>query len=166
MLVVQIMFALVFLFAVEYLKIEKNIVAAQLEQVKNQDETKEMNDIEKNLAEYGKKIESIDDLRKEHLRWSYVFEEIIGILPDGVRLEGISSQLVIDKAVKADIIDEKFRIDLTGNALTRKDLLAFEEKLKSADLFSEVECDDSNYVKSSDIDFRYSFYVYKKKLLE
>jgi Tfp pilus assembly protein PilN len=165
-LLVQAIFILVFLFALEYLKIEQKSATEHLEQIRNQENTKEMNKIEQNLSEYAKKIDSIAGLRANHLHWSYVLEKIIDITPNGVRLENISSKLFVADAKQSPSGEEKFRIDVTGNAITRKDLLIFEDSLKKSELFSDIECDDSNYVESSDIDFRYSFYVYKSKLLE
>lgn len=167
MLLAQVVFALVFLSALEYLKMEKNILAENLEQVKSQQETKERDEIDRSLSDYAKKIDSIAGLKEQHLHWSYVLEEIISITPDGVRLENISSNVFVANNPKKESSNaDRFRIDLTGNAITRKDLLIFEEKLKSSKLFSDIECDDSNYVKSSDIDFRYSLSVYKNQLLQ
>lgn len=168
MLLAQAMFFVVFIFAFEYLKIERNAVAFQLEQIKGQSTTKEMNSIEKDLSVYTKKIDDISALKDSHLHWSYVLEEIIDSLPDGAKLNNISAVEYVpakDSKNKEDKV-EKFKVDLSGNALTRKDLLSFEQKLKSSDLFFNLEYSDSNYVKSTDVDFRYSFYVYKKDLLK
>lgn len=168
MLLVQIVFFAAFLFAVEYLKIEKSAVTSQLEQIKNKEATKEIDSIEKELRTYAAKIDDIAELKDSHLHWSYVLAEIIGNMPSGVRLEGFSAQEVV--AVKEDkkkpAEEERYKIDISGNALTRNDLLIFEGTLKNSELFFGLEYDDSNYVKSADVDFRYSFYIYKKDLLK
>jgi len=70
----------------------------------------------------------------------------------------------IQKAVKEE--DTKIKVQISGNAKTRELLLDLEGSLKSSDVFFDLQYDTGNYVESTDIDFLYTFYIDKQKLLK
>ncbi len=95
-----------------------------------------------------------------------------------VAAEPAAKETIMDEPVATDIVDSapaeeaapggsrKFKVRISGNAKMRESLLAFEEKLKTSAIFSDLEYDTGNYVKSTDIDFSYTFYVQEKDLLK
>jgi Tfp pilus assembly protein PilN len=175
--IVEIFFVAMFFFSMEYLRIEGGSVSSQLANMDNQPGIKEVKNMEADIVDYSGKINSIYSLQKTHLAWTLLFDKISTIVPNDVRLDSISVQEFVPpadvKASKAkkgknDTADDKkkFIVEVVGKAKTRDDLLSFEKNLKNCDMFSELAYDDSNYVKSVDINFKYTFYVYAEKILQ
>lgn len=171
----QVVFVGVFLFSVEYLKTEKDAVAAQSAALNSLPETREVNAIERDLKLDKSKVEGIYAIQSGHIGWTSLFENISKLTPAGVRLESISSQdepKKVDNATGAatgqavKVKDERIQIEIVGNAKTRDLLLTLEKNLKSSDMFFDLQYDTANYVESVDIDFKYTFYASKQKLLK
>lgn len=168
----EAMFAALFLFTVEYLRIERESVGIQLENMKKTAETKEIQHIESGVASYKDKIEGIYSIQKGHKTWTFLFEELANLVPEGVRLESVWVQegtvetVNSSKKLSDGIEPGKLRITIRGNAKTRDDLLILEDNLKNSGLFSDIKYDDANYVKAVDISFNHIFYVEANKLLK
>ena len=173
-LIAEALFAILFVFSTEYLRIEKESVEVQLENMRNATETREMERIESDFAAYKGRIESIYAIQERHRNWTPLFEELSRLVPGGVRLESVITQEgeseTVSKTGKKSagngVEPGKIKIVLTGNARTREDLLEFESNLKSSDFFSDIQCDDANYVKSIDVDFNHTFYIADGNLLK
>lgn len=181
--VVELLFMAGFMFCAEYLRIEETAASVQLMAVKDQENTKEVTQMEKNLRDYSGKIVSIDNIQKNHMRWSYLMDDIAQTVPSGSKLTSIN---IGDEEVKpvassdssTDNKDEtantekkpgaakRLKISIAGNARTRESLLALEDNLKKSQIFTDLKYDDANYVKSVDVDFTYEFYVAKDKLIK
>lgn len=179
-----------FLCSVEYLKTEKDVAAAELAGVKSLPATQEVNTIERNLKQSESKVENIYAIQTSHVSWTALFEDIANLIPVGVRLTdvgvkeeavaapvpngaegalpaeegGIQAGAAVTKVAKAE--DAKIGIQISGNAKTRELLLKLEDNFKKSDIFFDLEYDTGNYVESTDIDFKYTFYIYKQKLLK
>ncbi|MFA7171209.1 MAG: hypothetical protein WC180_04410 [Candidatus Paceibacterota bacterium] len=174
----------VFLCSVEYLKTKKDAAAAELANIESLPATQEVDTIEKSLTQSKSKVEDIYAIQIGHVSWTTLFENIAGLIPAGARLTDIAVQeevaaastssrksqetlgvtKVAQKTVKAE--DAKIKIQISGEAKTREILLALEGNLKSSDLFFDLQYDTKNYVESTDIEFKYTFYIYKQKLLK
>lgn len=181
-LTAEMIFAGLFFFAMEYLKTESRTLSVQSANLSNLMETLEAGAIERNLQTNKGKVENIYAVQSGHVKWTLLFENISNMVPVGVRLESLSAQAdnsaaeaAIQKANKgkpaaAQVTlkteDKKMKVDIAGNAKSREALIAFEEKLKSSDMFFDVQCNASNYVESSDIDFTYTFYIHEQTLLK
>lgn len=181
---VEAIFAAAFVFSLEYLKIEEGSVNSQLVSLKAQKDTKEIKDMESSLAAYKSKIDNIYSIQNNHSEWTSLFEGLSALIPDNVKLQSITiaddvpdsknsqdSQNVSDDTLsktpqKTQSVATRLKVQITGNAKTRDDLLRLENNLKRSDFFSNLEYDDSNYIKSKDINFSYAFYVSKEKLLK
>ncbi|MDD3190914.1 MAG: hypothetical protein PHI66_04480 [Candidatus Pacebacteria bacterium] len=164
---VQTFFMAVFIFSLEYLKIEEASIIAQLEDLESMTETIEVRETETDMEEYQKRIENIYALQDEHMVWSIVFENLADNIPNDVKLESMIAQEYVetDKRGKAKTSD-KFKISLTGTAKTREDLLDFENRLKGMEMVFDLESDDSNYVEAINTDFTYYFFVDRDYLLK
>jgi Tfp pilus assembly protein PilN len=174
----EIIFVAAFMFCLEYLRIEESVASSQLSVIENQDNTKEVASMEKNLKDYNGKINSIYSIQKNHLGWSFLMDGIAALVPEGSKLSNITVSDEDAKPVAASAEDtsatttaakpvaeaKRFKIAISGNAKTRDSLLALEDNLKKSQLFEDVKFADSNYVKSVDVDFIYEFYVPKEKL--
>ncbi|MFA7169983.1 MAG: PilN domain-containing protein [Candidatus Paceibacterota bacterium] len=158
----QAIFAAVFLFSLQYIKIEEGIVNMQLKDIQNQSETKEMDEMEIALATYKNKIDSIASIQKNRRSWTILFENIAELVPNGVRLESISVQE--DSVTEMSEVGD-LKITVIGNAKTREDLLDLESNFEHSESLYGLEYNDANYVESVDIDFNYAFYMKSEKLL-
>lgn len=168
-LFVEMAFVAVFFFSAEYLKVEQGSVSLQIANIEDQAGIKEARKMEADLAGYKEELNAISNIQKEHLNWTLLFKNISTLVPEGVRLQSVSSQAEVisdDKNKTKNINSNRFRIEVTGKAKTRDDLLALEKSLKNNEMFSDLEYNDSNYVNAVDVDFKYIFYVNKDKLLK
>jgi len=163
----QAFFLAVFVFSLEYLKIEEASVSAQLKDLESMTETIEVKEMEADMEEYQKRIENIYALQDEQMVWSVIFESLADNIPNDVKMESLIAQeyVEMDKRGKTKISD-KFKVSLTGTAKTREGLLDFENRLKDMEMVSDFESDDSNYVEAINIDFTYYFFVGKDYLLK
>lgn len=80
-----------------------------------------------------------------------IIEGIVVAKPDGIALRGLV--FTPSQAVSAEIPVAPLVIDLSGVAKTRKDLVAFQEKMKLDTFFSSVTVPLSNFAKDKDITF-------------
>lgn len=166
--VAEAFFVAVFFFCMEYLKMEEGIVNADLSAINVQENTREVAKMEAGLKQLSGKIDAIDSIQQNHLGWSSLVEDIADMIPEGVKLESVSSYkeaVVVDpKAKPVEPVEERYVIAIAGNAKTREGLLELEDNLKKSELFTGLEYDDANYVESKDINFHYQFYITKEKL--
>lgn len=179
--IAEALFAAVFFFTAGYLNAQRESVGSQLADMRAQDDTQEMNRMEADLNNFKGKINDIDSIQKSHLQWTYLFENTTDIVPDGVKLESIYVSDVVDKAKKTDkkntsdsnsagdtknsaVTDDKLKVEITGKANARQDLLNFESNLQKSDVLSDFQYDDANYVESANINFHYVLYAYREKL--
>jgi len=169
--VAEALFVAVFAFCIEYLKIEEGAVNVDLNEIRAQKDTQEVAKMETGLKQFSSKINAIDSIQQNHLGWSSLMEDIAAMIPDGVKLESVSSYkeaVAVDpkakEAKKKTAAEERYVIMIAGNAKTREGLLELEDNLKESELFTGLEYDDANYVESTDINFHYQFYITKEKL--
>jgi Tfp pilus assembly protein PilN len=184
-LLAEAIFVGVFLVTVEYLKTEEGAVAAEFSQVNSLPATREMAGIEKEAQRSRTQVASIYALKEERTDWTALFENISLLTPAGVRLQSVlveketpagqtATQAVQGAGpegeaaaqVQAPAPAAKLKVTAVGNAKTREELLRFEANLKEKKIFSGLEHDAANYVKSVDIDFKYAFYVSEEELLK
>lgn len=187
-LLAEAVFVGVFLFSVQYVQMEKDASAARLSEVNNRAETQEVGKIEEDMRSVKAKAASVYAIQQGGMGWSSLFEKISILIPVGAKLDSITitedvpaksssptqsgggvngAQTDSDAgvAVQTDSAT-RFKVEIKGNAKTREILLDFEQKLKGEPMFSDVECDDSNYVQIQDIDFGYVLYVSKDSLIK
>lgn len=187
-LLAEAVFVGVFLFSVRYFQIEKDAAAAQLSEVNSRAETQEVAAIEQDMRAIKTKAASVYAISQSGMAWTSLFENISSLVPAGAKLDVINvtedvpvpvAQVMQTGGVEdtqqtgstgggATTPDQdaaRIKVEIKGNAKTREILLGFEQKLKGSDMFSEVECDDSNYVQTNDIDFGYMLYVPKEKII-
>lgn len=187
----QAIFVGIFFSSIEYLKVKSEATAARLAAVNAEPETKEVASIERAFKQNKSRVASIYEAQTGHISWTGLFENISVLVPAGVKLEDVAVAEYEDAAAKkasqkndvsaadveaeggedadagsARIEPQKFSVRLSGNAKTRESLLVFEEKLKASTIFSDLEYDTGNYVKSTDIDFKYTFYVQRNDLIK
>jgi len=181
-LAAEMIFAGLFFFALEYLNAESRTLSVQSADLSNSPETREASAIERDLQANKSKVKNIYGVQSGHVKWTPLFENISNMIPAEVRLESISAQAdnsaveaaiqkankgkPVEEQVTLKVEDKKMKVDIAGNAKSREALIAFEEKLKSSDMFFDVQCNASNYVESSDIDFIYTFYIHEQTLLK
>lgn len=186
----QAIFFGTFFFSIEYLKTKSEATAARLVGLNSGAEAKEVASIDRALKQSKSRVASIYEAQTGHIAWTGLFETISVLIPAGVRLEDINVTEYEDTAAKkgaqdygkaaaegaggmaeaegsaAQAADRKFRVRISGNARTRDLLLALEDRLKASMIFSDLEYDTDNYVKSVDIDFKYTFYIKEKDLIK
>lgn len=169
-LIAEAVFATAFFSSLQYLKATEGTASEELASLRNRSDTRETAEMEAGLSSYKKKIDEIYTLQSGQLSWTYLLSDLAAQVPAGVRLKSVDVSLVVIDEKKKPSPEEKahagqYKISLTGNARTRADLLDLESRLKQDSLLSDLECDDSNYVNATDVDFRYGFYVRRETLL-
>jgi Tfp pilus assembly protein PilN len=180
-IIAEALFAAVFFSAAGYLNAQRESIGSQLADMRAQDDAREMNKMETDLNNFKGKINDIDYIQKNHLQWTYLFENITALVPDGVKLESVSVSDAVDKTKKTDkkntssgngaadtkstaAADDKLKVEIGGRADAREDLLNFEGNLKKSEVLSDFQYDDANYVESANINFHYVLYVNREKL--
>lgn len=174
----ELLFVAGFLFTIEHLKVQQKAVAAELSSLEGRADTREVASIEEAVRVEQADIDGINKIETGHLGWAFLMDNIAQLLPDGAKLENVNiEQETTGKGAATATTpkgaattptptpNDRFKITMAGNAQTREKLLLLEDNLKKSTLFTDLVCDDSNYVKSEDIDFSYVFYVTRGKLL-
>lgn len=167
----EVIFVGIFLGTLEYLKAEEQAVAAEYSSVISLPQTKEIIALEQEAKDNRSKVNSIYAIKEGHADWTSLFEDIAGFTPSGVRLESVTVSDTTAAKTPAKEGDSavpgaKMKVDVAGNAKTRDMLLEFENSLKGEKRFSDLEYDAANYVKSVNIDFKYSFSISEEELLK
>jgi len=172
----ELIFVGIFFVTLEYLKAEEQAVASEYASVINLPQTREIIALEKEAKENRSKINSIYTIKEGHTDWTSLFDSIATITPAGVRLESITVSDATPKTkttspqpqegVEIQQTEGKMKVEVAGNAKTRDMLLEFENNLKGEKRFTDLEYDAANYVKSVNIDFKYSFNISEEELLK
>lgn len=105
----------------------------------------ELKGYEGEFRDVNSKISEISNIQKGHLYWSHVFRELSNLTPAGISI--------------SRLITKDYQISLAGEAKTREDLLAFEDKIKASNCFSNIEMPLSNLVSKENVDFQIDFNV-------
>ncbi|MDD2753241.1 MAG: PilN domain-containing protein [Candidatus Portnoybacteria bacterium] len=111
-------------------------------------------DKEKQLVgELNQYLEKVGQIQKNHKYFSPVLIEIANITPAGVRIEGLS-------------IDEKGRVEITGFAPMRTQVLMLQEALVKSKLFAGIENPLANLTKQTNINFNFKFGLKPEELVK
>lgn len=109
------------------------------------------------LTAYQKKFKEINSMTEEigriegnHFSFTQVFFLLDDILPQGVTIDHLTTK--------------NYTVLLTGTALTRDDLLAFDAKLKASSCVENVNVPISNLFSQENIEFQVDFGVTKECL--
>jgi Tfp pilus assembly protein PilN len=175
-IVVQLFFIILLVVSIEYLNIEKHRVDNELENVRLEKETREIEEMEKNIKNYENQLKYLSKAQENHVYWTVIIDAFANAVPSGVKissfdvkrskdkLKGKSTRTRGNSNVSGKSGDYKFRVDIAGTARTRSDLLDFEKNLKNSETFINLTSDGSNYVDRVNVNFRYTFYVNEKGL--
>lgn len=89
-------------------------------------------------------LRRVDGIRQRYVAWSLVIEDIAQRMPAGVQL----SSLVIGK---------DGRIQLSGTARERQDVLTAQANLQASDAYADVRSPISNILQQRDVKFVFEF---------
>lgn len=92
-----------------------------------------------------------DRYAKNHLRWTNLFVLLERLTPEGV--------------VIVDLSTADYTVTLSGQARTRENFLAFEDKLKDAECVSDVKVPISNLFSQKELEFQVMFNMRRDCLL-
>lgn len=90
------------------------------------------------------KINLIEDIQTEHVRYSFLLNYLSSMYSEDIRFDRIS----IDKS--------QDRMEVTGYAEKRDTLLALKEELEGNSIFTEVNFPISNFLQKEKINFQFS----------
>lgn len=102
-------------------------------------------ELEDKISESNKLISKINEFYEEQIDVTQILEKISDILPEGVTLASFSYQ------------KDKSQVALQGNAISRESFLVFKKALESQAEIKNLSSPVSNLLKSSNIDFYFSF---------
>ena len=105
----------------------------------------ELKTYENKFRETNSQTLLFSSLQSNHLRWSSVLKKISEAVPEGVYFKKVTTK--------------DYSISIAGTARTRENFLDFEEKIKSADCFLEVNTPLSNLTSKENVDFQIDFKV-------
>ncbi len=100
--------------------------------------------IKQRVDQVSQRLSVVDNKQQGFISWTSALLGLSRIVPDGVYLTGFNYQKTGGK------------LDISGHARTRDDLLLFESRLEQSDYFAEVESPLSNIIKQTDINFSFS----------
>lgn len=107
---------------------------------------KQVASLNKELSGFiNKRLEYIDQLQKQRIDSWAILERLSQITPSNIRLDLL--ELDNDK------------VQISGYAKTREDVLKFQQALDQESLFIEIYSPLSNFVKQKDVDFFFSFKI-------
>ena len=133
------------------LKIQNENIAFSGEQQSSQAKYQELNEYENEIIRANKDVENIRKIQKEHLSWSGVFSEFEKIVPQGIKVEEISTK--------------DYKIFVIGKAEERENLVKLKEGLEGSNCFSEANMPLSNLVSKENIEFQLDFSVSRECLI-
>jgi len=99
------------------------------------------------ITDANQKIKLLSDLQNSRVPVVDVLKNLAMAVSPEIRFDSIQFDI------------KKKKVVLTGHASTREQLVAFQGKLEGCPLFSEIKSPVSNFIKSEDIDFNFSFSI-------
>jgi Tfp pilus assembly protein PilN len=112
------------------------------------DSRKSLMEIEKKFQEVNKKVEIAALLNREHFHFTELLVKLEQALPSGIALSGITTK--------------DYRIDFSGKANERNDIVLLEKNLNGESCFTAVDIPASTWLAPKDIVFQISFSVKKE----
>jgi len=107
-------------------------------------------ELEKEITKNNKLISQLNEFYKNQTNVVDVLEKVSNLLPEGVILTSFSYQ------------KESNQVSLQGKAQTRENLLVFKKALESQPGIKDLNSPISNLIKSTNIDYYFSFNLTNK----
>lgn len=101
------------------------------------------------VKQINKKIDVVSSIQSEQLDFTALLNEVLSYAEDGVTF----------KIIKIET--ETNKLNISGNADTRDNLLALQKNLEESSLFSEVQLPAINIFKKEDINFNVEAVILK-----
>lgn len=108
----------------------------------NTEKVKEIRQAEESSKKINEILVNINKISEDQIYWRDALKEFIGVIPANTQIFSMETGPA-----------GKFAI--TGMAKTRKDLLVFEEKLKNAPGFKNIQLPLENLTKKDDVEFQF-----------
>ena len=137
-------FVLMLLFIYVLISIESKTAETSYRVAQTGSQGQDLSSYEKLAQEFNLELEKVRSIQKEHKNYSLLFEQLLPLVPAGVRFKSLR-------------IDESNKIVLAGFVSDREQIIKFKDSLESSPHFSDIESPLSNLVKQSNIDFNLSF---------
>lgn len=133
------------------LKIQNENITISGEQQFSQGKYQELNEYENEITRANRDVENIRKIQSGHLSWSGVFFEFEKIVPQGIKVEEISTK--------------DYKIFIVGKAEMRENLVKLKDGLEGNDCFSEANMPLSNLASKENIEFQLDFSVSRDCLI-
>lgn len=111
---------------------------------------KEYENYQKTFEEASRKVKQGSAFLSLHTSFSFLFDQLESTLPEGVRIEKVSTQ--------------SYKVFLTGSADTRENFLRFQDALQKNTCFESLNVPLSNLFSENDVQFQVDFLVKKECL--
>lgn len=136
-----LIFCLLLVSAYFYVAFQWEGLARQVNAEKTKGATKKSQDLELNVSQIKKKLETFAALQNQRRPAAEMAEHVASLVPKGVRLKNFSFK------------KENKEIALTGRADTRADLLNFKNALERSEELKGVDVPIAALLRQIDIDF-------------
>lgn len=101
------------------------------------------------LNKFNKQANTLEAFSLQEIKWSRFLSDLTSKAPAGIYFNSI-------------VLDSERKINLTGFALTREDVLVLEKILAETDYVSELYSPFSNVTKPTNISFKFTFKAFIK----
>ncbi len=151
-IILVISFGIVFLFSLQHtFQGEVNKVKKEL---KTQEEKNaSYSEIEQKVSSLNNKLKDIKTLQQNRIYWSSLLKELALSTPTDIYIGQLS---VCEK-------EEEKKINIKGEASSRRSVMKFKEKLSASDYFKAVDFNSSNLESKNDpsspVDFTLTLYI-------
>lgn len=138
----------------QLMKSNLNSIERQIETYEKYFQSAKNKEIESNINEINKMIRSIAQVQKNRTNWSETLIELSQIVPPEIQF----NEIKINKLEK--------KIEISGKAKTRDQLLKFQDALENSDFFENVTSPISNIVSPENINFNLTASLTNKALAD
>lgn len=136
------------LFSAEvYLKAQVREGAAAVAAATEELATLERSGMQDEIGKINRNLENIQLLQKQQLKLFDAFREFAALLPRGMTVDGFT------------FTREEKKIEVSGRALTREEVLTLRENLLASQYFKAVNFPLQNLERSRDVEWSYRFYL-------
>lgn len=131
------------------LKWNLNVVEKRIDSERKLTQTQEVGDLEKKIIAANDVFSLAASTERQRTESARAIADFVSLVPSGITL----------KTLKFDVAGGRF--DVEGEAGIRNDFIGFEEAIKSAGAYDNLDSPISNLLKQADFSFRLSFSLKK-----
>jgi len=100
--------------------------------------------VQNSIRETNKKMEDLEIVQKDFVKWTKLLSDFNGLIPDNVQIDFFN------------LNSTTLNFRLTGMAITREDLIEERSNLENSSLIKNLQAPLSNFLQKENIEFRFA----------